>query len=141
MSGTGHDFKRFGQKRMVRIRECRLGDAPGMLPAYAVDIDQEPHQLGHRDGGVRVVELNGHMVCELRDVAMLLQVTVNEVLKRCRGEEVLLAQAKFLAGGRRIAGVKHLRDRFRPNLLGLGRDIIARVEDIEAQGIGRARTP
>ncbi len=90
---------------------------------------------------MRVVELDRHLVRELRNVAVLFKVAVDQVLQRRRGEEILLTQPKLLAGGRRVARIQDFRDRLRANLFGLRRDIIAGVEDIETQGIGSARPP
>ncbi len=108
-----------------------MRDAPGLLPADTVNIDQEPHQLRDRDGRVRVVQLDRHLVGELRNVAVLFQVTVDEVLQRGRCEEIFLAQPEFLAGRSRVARIEHLGDRFGSNLLGLRRDVIPRVEHVE----------
>ena len=35
------------------------GNLPGILPRQTVLVDQQPHQLGHGDGRVGVVELHG----------------------------------------------------------------------------------
>ena len=131
-------FKRLGQQRVVRIGERGLGDGPGLLPADAVNIDEQPHQLGDRDRRVRIVELDRHLVGKLRDIAVLFQVTVDEVLQRGGREEIFLAQPKFLASRGRVAWIEHLGDRFGPDLFGLRGDVITRVKDIEAQRIGRA---
>lgn len=42
-----------------------LGDnLPGLGPADAVLVHEHPHQLGHPNGGVGVIQLEGHLVWE-----------------------------------------------------------------------------
>ena len=60
-------------------------------------IDQQPHQLGDRDRGVGVVELDRGLVGQRADVAEILDVAADDVLDRGRGEEILLPQPQFLA--------------------------------------------
>ena len=61
--------------------------------------------------GMGVVELNGGVVAERADVAVLLDVTADEIEQRGGGEEILLPQAQLLASRRRVARVENLGDR------------------------------
>jgi hypothetical protein len=105
-----------------------------------MDVDQEPHKLGNADGGVRVVELDGHLVGKARNIAFLLEMPANEILQRSGREKVFLPQAQLFASRGDVARIENLRDRFRANLVGVGADIVALVEYIETKRIGRTST-
>ncbi|NDD69818.1 MAG: hypothetical protein EBZ29_10730, partial [Synechococcaceae bacterium WB9_4xC_028] len=57
-------FQCFRQQGVVRVAEAGAGDRPGHLPFEFLLIDQEPHQFGHGDGRVRVIQLNRKFVGE-----------------------------------------------------------------------------
>jgi hypothetical protein len=68
-------------------------------------------------------------------------VPAQEILQRRRGEEELLPQPQLVAGGRVVARVEHARDRFEAHAVGERADVVAPVEVVEPQRIGRARGP
>jgi hypothetical protein len=51
-------LERLRQNGVVRVREDGLRQLPGVLPAEPLAVDQDPHQLGDRERGMRVVELD-----------------------------------------------------------------------------------
>ena len=65
----------------------------------------------------------------------------HEVLQRRGDEEIFLPQPQLAARRRLVARVENLRDRFRARLLGQRADMVAAVEGVEPQRIGRARRP
>ena len=77
----------------------------------------------------------------LRNVAGLLHVAADEILQRGGGEEIFLPQPQLLTGRRRVARVEHLGDRLGAHLFGERADMVALVEGVETQRIGRARRP
>ena len=59
-------------------------------------IDEQTHDFCDRDRRVRVVQLDGGMVGQSPDVALILDVAPDDVLNGSGGEEILLPQAEFL---------------------------------------------
>ena len=68
MRCIGQRLQRLGQQRVVGVGEGRLRDRPGLVPGDAVLVDQEAHQLGDRDGRMRVVELDRDLVGQVAQV-------------------------------------------------------------------------
>ena len=130
-----------GQQRVVGVGEGRLRDRPGLVPLEAVEVDQNAHQLGDRDCGMGVVELDGGVISERADVLVLLDVAANEVKQGSGSKEILLPQAQFLAGGRGVTWIEHLGDRLGPHRVRQRADEIAGVEGVELERIRGARRP
>ena len=137
----GPGLERFRQQRVVRVVEDGRRGVPGELPRHPVHVDQQAHQLGHGDGRVRVVQLDRHVVGKRNELAVLLLVPPEKILQRRRGEEELLAQPQLVARGGIVAGIEHARDRFEAHAVGERAHVVAAVEVVEAQRIGRARGP
>ncbi len=66
---------------MVRVRERAGRDRPGIFPVHAVLIDQQPHQLGHRDRGMSVVELDREFLVKARQRDLLHAQDAHHVLQ------------------------------------------------------------
>ena len=54
----GPFFQGLGKQGMVGVSEGFLSGFPGRLPSHQMLVDQQPHQLGHGDGRMGVVELD-----------------------------------------------------------------------------------
>ena len=134
-------LQRLGQQRVIGIGDRVGGDAPRLVPGDLVQIDQDAHQLGDGDGGMRVVQLDRRLVGQRADVAVLADVPPHQILQRSGGEEVLLPQPQFLPGRRVVAWIQHLRDRVRARARLQCADMIAAIECIEPQRIGGPRRP
>ena len=134
-------FQRLGQQRVVGVGDGVGGDLPGLGPRQAVFVHQQPHQLRDDDRRMRVVELDGAFVGQVVQVAILADVPVQQVLQRCRREEILLPQPQFLARRRFVAGVEDLRYRIGPRPCGQGADVIAAVERLQRQRVRCPRRP
>ena len=118
-----------------------MGDGPRLVPGHALLVEQHPHQLGHRDGRVRVVELNGHLLREADEVGVALEVAPHDVGDGAGDEEVLLLEPQLLAGLVLIVRVEHLRDDLGVVLLDDAALVVAVVEEGEVE-LGRgARLP
>ena len=128
-------LQRLGQQRVVGVGDAAAGDVEGLLHAEAVVVDQQPHQLRHRDRRVRVVQLDGGVLGQRAQVVVRHQVAPHQVLQRGRGEEVLLLEAQFTPLRRRVVGVQHARERFGEHLV-LGRgEVVALVELRQVEGL------
>ena len=85
-----------------------------------------------------VVELDGHLVGQVVQRAVLAQVDAQDVGDGGRREEILLAQAQDLALGVVVVGVKDLGDQLGAGAAADGRGIVAGVEaaHVKAGGFG-----
>ena len=59
-------LERFGQQRVVGVGQSLLRDVPGLVPTEVRFVEQNPHQLGDRQGRMSIVELDGHFLREVR---------------------------------------------------------------------------
>ena len=69
------------------------------------------------------------------------EVPLDQILQRGGDEEIFLAQPQLAARGAFVVRIEEFADRFRARLLGDGAEVVAGVEDVEPQRIGRARRP
>src|SRR5262249_10340691 len=74
-------LERLGQKRMIGIGRCLSDDVPSLVESDAVNIDEEPHELGHGDGRMGIVELTGALVGEVARILELLEMAPQQVLE------------------------------------------------------------
>ena len=118
-----------------------LGDAPGRVEIDAVDVHQQPHQLGDGDGRMRVVELDRRLVGQRQQVAILAEMALQYVLQRRGREEILLAQPQLLAGDVRVGRVEHARQGLGLVALAQRADVVAGVEGGEQDRVDRHRRP
>lgn len=78
------------EKTLERLRRLLGDDGPGLVPAEALAVEQEAHQLGRGERRVRVVHLDGHLLGELGPVDggalwATVQESLYDVLKIKRG--------------------------------------------------------
>ena len=104
-------------------------------------VEQQAHQLGHRDCRVGVVELHRPVIGEFLDRNAAHVQVADHVLQRAAHEEVLLleAQAPPLVGA--IVGIEHLREGLAAHLLLHSAVIIPAVEGIEIKRFGGIGPP
>ena len=103
-------------------------------------VDQEPHQLGHGDRRVGIVELDRRLVRQRGQVGMIGEVTADDVLEAGGGEEIFLLEAQLLAGLGGVVRVEHAADALGEHLLLDRAHIVAAVEGLEVDqvaGLGR----
>ncbi len=103
-------------------------------------VDEDPHELRDADDGVRVVELERDAVGD-RVPVLVVDDPVEQVTERRSHEEVLLLQAQLLALRRRVLRVEDLRDVLGVRLAAHGGLVVAGVEGLEVERLGRARAP
>ena len=104
-------------------------------------VHQNSHDLGDRNGRMRVVELNGGLVGERVERTEFVAVAAHEVLQRRRGEEIFLPQAKLLALRRIVVGIKEAGDGFGARPIRARSDMVALIERLKVDGIGGAGRP
>ena len=72
-------FESLWEESVVRVCQRLLRDLPRGVPTDAMLVDEEPHQLGDRERGVRVVELYRVLRLEGQDALRGLQVDPDHV--------------------------------------------------------------
>ena len=130
-----------GQQRVVGVVQRVGGDPPRLRPGETRLVEQQPHQLGDGDRGMRVVHVDRGVIGQGRQRLVQRQMAPHQVLQRGRGEEVFLAQPQRLAGRRLVAGVEHAGDRLGVRARGEGADVVAAVEGGEFDRVDGARRP
>ena len=134
-------LERFRQQRVVGVGQRRHRDLPRFVPAEIVQVDQNPHQLGDGEAGMGVVELHGGLRRQPAQLPVGYQMALDQVLQRGRDEEIFLAQPQLAARRALVIRIQELADRFGAGFFRDGAEIVAGVEDVELERIGRARRP
>jgi hypothetical protein len=95
---------------VVGVGHALRGDRPGLVPLHARLVEQQAHQLGHRDGGW--VSFIWNTLCSANFDRSLLPAAplAHRILQAGRGQEILLAQAQFLAALAGVVGIQHHRN-------------------------------
>ena len=120
---------------MAGVGEALLGDVPRLVPVEALLVDEDAHELGHRDDRVGVVELEDDPLRQLAQVHVARQGVLDEVAQAAGDEEVLLLQPQLLALRRRVVGVEHLGDVLGEDLRAGGLGVVAGVEGLQVEGL------
>src|SRR5882724_5574674 len=134
-------FERLGQQRMVRVRQRLLGEVPGLIPAEARLVEQDPQQLGNGHRRVRVIELDGDPFGKRAPVSIGAAKSPDQVAQRARDEKVLLHEPQSLPAGGGVVGIKNASERLGGEGLGQRVDELAMTEALEIEVVGRARPP
>ena len=134
-------LKRLGEQRVVGVGEGLAGDLPGGVPVHPVLVHQQPHQLGHRDRGVGVVQLHRVLLVKTPEGNLLPAHYAHHVLQRAGHEEELLLEAQLLALDRLVVGVEHLGDVLGDDLPVHRAVVVAAVEHGEVEGFRRFGAP
>ena len=103
-------LQRLAHHRVVGVGQGLAGDVPGLIPAVVILIHQQAHQLGHAQRGVGVVDVDGHLVCQVVQGLVVPQMLFQDALHRGGHQQILLAQAQDLAGLVVVGGVEDLGD-------------------------------
>ncbi|MNM91888.1 hypothetical protein D3C81_1041990 [compost metagenome] len=134
-------FQRFGQQRVVGVRQHGHGELPGLLPLQVPLIQQQAHQLGDGDGRMGVVELDGRLVGKAADGLALAEVPLQHILQRCADEEVFLAQAQLLPCFGTVRRIEHPGNALGAHGIGDRTEVVAGIEAIQFQDFLGARPP
>ena len=132
-------FEGFRQQGVVGVADAGRGDRPGGIPIDTMHIHQQPHQLGHGDGRMGVVELHRKFAVEVGDLQALAAQDAEHVLQRTAHEEDLLGEAQPLALVQLVVGIEHLGEGLRLHLAQHGAGVVAGVEGGEIKGLRRHR--
>ena len=134
-------FQRLGHQGVVGVGEGLAAQGPGVGPAHAVLVAEHAHQLRDRDRGVGVVEVNRHLVRQVGQRRVFLQMAAQQILDRGGDKEVLLLEPQLATGRRAVVRVQDPRDVL-VFVLGAGRArVVAGVEGAEVKVGRRHRLP
>ena len=136
-------LERLGEDRVVRVAGRAARDVPGLVPLHALLVHEHAHELGNDERGMRLVQVDERLLRQLRPVggAVVLHEAAQDVRERAAREEILLAQAQFLAGHRVVVGVEHLREVLGEHLRLDRLHVGALVEVREVELVHRLRAP
>ena len=113
---------------MVGVSKDLAADVESCIPFIAALIQQNAHHFGDGNGRVGIVQLDGDLIRQVLQGAVLVQVVAQDIGNGSSAEEVLLAQAKDLALGVVIVGVQDLGDQLCGSRLADSGVIVAGVE-------------
>ena len=134
-------LERLGHDGMVRIVDAGGDDIPRLVPAEAVVIEQQAHELGDDERRVRVVDLDDVVLGKVAHRAVARAVGAQDALRRRGDEEILLADAQGLALDVVVRRVEHLRDDLGHRALLEALDIAAGGEEIHVEVVRAVRLP
>jgi hypothetical protein len=103
-------LQRLLHQGVVGVAEDAAALRPGAVPVHAVLVDQQPHEFGHGQCGMGVVQVDRHLVGQDVEAAVVSQETSHEILQRGADEEELLAQAQFAPVIGAVVRVQHPGD-------------------------------
>ncbi len=115
---------------VVGVGQGAAGDIPGIVPVKVVLIQQQAHQLGHAQGRMGVVDVDGDLFGQVFQGAVGLEMLSQNGLQRGGAQQILLLQPQPLALDMVVGGVKDLGD-------GLGHGVLLQGADVVAPGEGR----
>ncbi len=126
-------LKGLGHQGVVGIGEGAVGNGPGLLPTQLFLIQQDAHQFGDGDGGMGVIELDGHFIRQLVEIRVIFSEAVEDVAQRGADEEILLLEAQLLAHAGGVVGIEYLGDVLRLGFRLHRLDVVALVEILEIE--------
>src|SRR4030095_4382846 len=117
--------------------------APRVVPAQLRLVEQQPHQLWHCHGGMRVVQLDSDLIRQRLPLVPRRPKTPYEISQRTSDEEVLLHETQPLALRRRVVRVEHARGglsgkRFRQGTNEISTAELSKVEEVGSAGRPKA---
>ena len=135
-------LQRLAHDGVVGVGEHLAADVEGGVPLIAALVQQDAHHLGDGNGRVGVVQLDGNLVSQIVQRAVLVQMVLQNVGDGGSREEILLAQTQDLALGVVVVGVEDLGDQLCGGRMADGRVVVAGVEaaHIKAGGLGLPQT-
>mmetsp|Transcript_21532 Transcript_21532/g.83660 ORF Transcript_21532/g.83660 Transcript_21532/m.83660 type:complete len:662 (+) Transcript_21532:1047-3032(+) len=129
-------LQRLGHQGVIGVGHGLAGDLPGLVPAQALLVQQQPHQLGGRQRGVGVIQVDGVRLAQVVQRAEFTQMARHQVLQRGADQEGLLLQAQLAAGLGRVVRVEHPVQRIGQHLVARGAGVVAVAEGLEGNRRG-----
>ena len=121
-------FQCLAHQGVVGIGENPLCQRPCLRPRNPLDIDQQTDQLGNRQNGMRIVEMDRNLLCQIIETRIVELMPTDQILKTCRHEKIFLHQTQLAPQWCGIVRIQHPCDIFRHVFRFDGTGIIALVE-------------
>ena len=96
--------------RMVRVCTGLCRNLPCLIPAKAFHIHKNSHQLRNSYGRVGIIQLEGNLLIQLRNIIVMFFVFCNCSLYACRNKEILLFQTQLFSFIMVIVRIQNLYD-------------------------------
>ena len=131
----------FAHDGVIGVGQGVAGNFPGLIPAVVVLVQQQTHQLGHAQSGMGVVDVDGHLVGQIVQAAIGLQVLAQNGLEGGGHQQILLAQAQPLAGNVVIGRVEDLGNHLSHGVALQSLGVVATGEGSHIKAAGRLGAP
>ncbi len=105
--GHGPFLEGFRQQRVVGVRQRSLCEAPGLIPFQVCLVQQEPHELGNGNRGVRVVELDSDFLGQRVPIVVVATKPADEVREGTGDQEIFLHETQTLPPGGRVIRIEY----------------------------------
>ena len=128
-------LERLRQQRVIGVGQGSLRDIPGRVPAETRFVEQDAHELGHCQGGVSIVELDGDLVRKCVPVGIVPAESPHEVRERAGHQEVFLREPQLLSHLGGVVRIEHAGQRAGRDAADQGADEIAAAEFLEVEVI------
>ena len=112
-----------------------------MIPFKAFLVHKDPHQFRYHKGGMRLVEMDEHLLRQHIPAVVVQTETTEDVAHRTGHKEVLLLETQLLAGHRVVVRIENLCEILRENLVLHRCDVRTLVEVRKIEFVKCARTP
>ena len=134
-------LQRLGQQRVVGVGQRPPRQVPGLVPAELRLVEQDPHQLGDGQRGMRVVELDGDLVGQ-RAASRCCRRRKRRTMSASEQATRKYSWTKRRPWPRgRVVGIEDARQRLGGHLLGDGAEEVAAAELREVEVVRRGRRP
>ena len=134
-------LERLRHDRMVGVGDRAPDDAPRVVPAVTVLVEQQPHQFGDAQRGVCVVDVDRDLVGQVVERAVVAQMRLDDGLNGSRHKEVLLFETQHLALDVVVRRIEHLADGLGESLVLQRLDILPLREQVHVEVDRRLRRP
>ena len=132
-------LQRLAHQGMVGVGEDLTGHPESVIPAEAVFVNQQTHQLRDRQHRMGVVEVDSNFICQVVIGLIQLVMAKKNILHRRRNEEIFLTQAQLAPGVGRVVRIQYPGDVFGMVFIFYRREVISLIKFTEvnlAAGLG-----
>src|SRR4029453_17765012 len=134
-------LERLRQQRVIRVGQRARREIPCFVPPELRFVQENPHQLGYCERGMRVVELYRDLVRKRGPVVACGAEPADRISQRESHEEILLEEAQPLPFRCGVVWIEHSRQRLSGECFSQSSHEIATTELLEVEVIWRGGGP